>query len=511
MAPLVADTTLDPHTRAVVLALAADVGDGLGTPRAELARRSLDLFKQVGADADGAALCTALLYLAFARMEAGEGIAFDVLRRIGELQRDLPYVVSSNRAETVLACWYKDVEDLDRSRTALRAAIGATADRGEDSMLPSLYGHLALTEIWAGNLPDAREALDRGKPLVPEGATTPVALSAADALLILLTGNVANTRPVVEKWPDGPSLITNIKGLAALLDGDDEAAAGLLGPAYAKARDAGVREPGRRGRLEGNLGQALVSLGRLDEARAVADELLEIGEAAGRPTLVGIGRRIEGLALAAAGDLNAAVVSLEAAVAAHRTSPFRVELGRSLLALGQIQRRRKAEDRGTPSIGRSPELLRDDRRRTFIDLVRAELGKGRRGGDGSDAAALTPTERQVADLVIGRADQPRGRRPPVHQRAHGRDAPRGHLPEARNTFPKRARRRGGRARRVRPTTLWPALLVPNASPPYRRRPCLECVGHDFVRGDAVNGRGGHGGICPARPWSAGRSPSPRRE
>ena len=342
VAPLVADPTLDPHTRAVVLALAADVGDGLGTPRAVLARSSLELFDRVGADADGAALCTALIYLAFAQLEAAEGIAFDVLRRIGDLQRDLPYVVSSNRAEIVLACWYKDVDDLDRSRTALHASIAGVRDRGEDSMLPSLYGHLALTEIWAGQLAAAREALDVGLPLLPDGTTRPVALSAAEALLTLLTGDIATTRPVIEAWPAGPSVITNIKGLAALLDGDNEAAAGPLGQIYAKARDAGIREPGRRDRLEGNLGQALVGLGRLDEAKAVAAELLKIGEQANRPALIGIARRIEGLALAAAGTLDAAVVSLESAVAAHRTSSFRLELGRSLLALGQIQRRRKS-------------------------------------------------------------------------------------------------------------------------------------------------------------------------
>ncbi|HWG23848.1 AAA family ATPase [Actinospica sp.] len=399
VAPLVADPALDPHTRAVVLALAADVGDGLGTPRAVLANRSLELFDRVGADADGAALCTALIYLAFARLESAEGIAFDVLRRIEELQRDLPYVVSSNRAETVLACWYKDVDDLGRSRAALRASIGGVRDRGEDSMLPSLYGHLALTEIWSGQLSAAREALDVGVPLLPEGTTTPVALSAAEALLTLLNGDVATTRPVIEKWPAGGPVITNIKGLAALLDGDDEAAADLLGPAYAKARDSGVREPGRRGRLEGNLGQALMSLGRLDEARAVADELLEIGGEAGRPTLVGIGRRVEGLALAAAGDLDAAGVSLEAAVAAHRTSPFRVELGRSLLALGQIQRRRKARTEARRALDEALNCFETIGAVPFIDLVRAELGKGRRGGDGSGAAALTPTERQVADLV----------------------------------------------------------------------------------------------------------------
>jgi DNA-binding CsgD family transcriptional regulator len=304
----------------------------------------------------------------------------------------------------VLACWYKDVDDLDRSRTALHASIAGVRDRGEDSMLPSLYGHLALTEIWAGQLAAAREALDMGLPLLPDGTTTPVALSAAEALITLLTGDIATTRPVIEAWLAGPSVITNIKGLAALLDGDNEAAAGPLGQIYAKARDAGIREPGRRDRLEGNLGQALVGLGRLDEAKAVAAELLKIGEQANRPTLVGIARRIEGLALAAAGTLDAAVVSLETAVAAHRTSPFRLELGRSLLALGQIQRRRKSRTEARRALDEALDCFETIGALPFIDLTRAELGKGRRGTDTADGnltagATLTPTERQVADLV----------------------------------------------------------------------------------------------------------------
>lgn len=396
VAPLAADTSFDPHTRAVVLALAADVGDGLGTPRAALAGQSLELFAQVGAAADGAALCTALLYSAFARLEAGEGIAFDVLARIGELQRDLPYVVSSNRAETVLACWYKDVDDLDRSRPALLAAIGGARDRGEDAMLPSLYGHLALTELWSGKPAAAREALDLGLPLTPEGTTTPVALRTAEALLTLLGGDITATRPEIDRLSEGGVMIANVKALAALLAGDDATAADLLGPVYARAREGGIREPGRRGRVEGTLGQALVNLGRTDEARALAAELLAIGVPAARPTLVGVARRIEGLAEAATGDLDAAVVSLRAAVAAHRSCPFPLEWGRSLLALGQTQRRRKARTEAREALTAAHACFEAVGAVPFAAVARAELAKGRRGSSG---AALTPTEDQIAGLV----------------------------------------------------------------------------------------------------------------
>jgi DNA-binding CsgD family transcriptional regulator/tetratricopeptide (TPR) repeat protein len=396
VAPLAANTELDPHTRAVVLALAADVGDGQGTPRAELARRSLELFDQVGDEADGAALATALLYSALADLEAGRGIAFDRMHRIGELQRELPYVVSSNRADNVIASWYKDVDDLDRSRVALHTAIAANQDLGDEPMLASLYGHLALTEIWAGRPAAARDALRRGTPLISADAGKPVGLAAAEATLTLLSDSIGITRPHIEKLPGGGIMVASLTGLAALLDGDDEAAAEILGTSLAKARAAGVHEPGRRGRFEGNLGQALANLGRLDEARDLATELTALGTANNRPTLLGVGLRLEGLALSAEGELEAAAHTLQEAVTAHRTSQFPLELGRSLLALGQIQRRRKIGPQAGEALRAALDCFEAAGAVPFADLVRAELGKGRRGTGGE---SLTPTEQQVADLV----------------------------------------------------------------------------------------------------------------
>lgn len=396
VAPLAADASLDTHTRAVVLALAADVGDGLGTPRAQLAHRSLALFDEVGPDADGAALATALLYSALADLEAGRGIAFDEMNRIGEIQRGLPYVVSTNRAENVMAAWYKDVDDLDHSRVALLAAIAACQDLGDDPMTASLYGHLALTEIWAGRPAAARDALNHGRPLIAPDAGTPVGMSAADAQLTLYSDSISVTRPLIDALPGGGVMLTALSGLAALLDGDDESCAETLSAALAKARQVGVREPGRRGRFEGNLGQALVNLGRLDEALDLAAEQIELGEANNRPTLLGIGHRIEGLAFGADGDLDAAADALEAAVTAHRASQFPVELGRSLLALGQIQRRRKDRPQAGEALRVALECFEAAGAVPFADIARAELSKGRRGAGGE---ALTPTEQQVADLV----------------------------------------------------------------------------------------------------------------
>jgi DNA-binding CsgD family transcriptional regulator/tetratricopeptide (TPR) repeat protein len=316
------------------------------------------------------------------------------MQRIGELQRQLPYVVSSNRADNVIASWYKDVDDLDRSRVALLAAITANEDIGDEPMLASLYGHLALTEIWAGRPSAARDALNRGLPLISADAGKPVGMAAAEATLTLFSDSIGITRPQIERLPGGGIMTASLTGLAALLDGDDEAAAEILTAALSKSRHAGVQEPGRRGRFEGNLAQALVNLGRLDEARALGQELAALGR--NRPTLLGIAHRIEGLALGAEGDLEAAAQTLQAAVTTHRMSQFPIELGRSLLALGQIQRRRKNAPQASEALRAALNCFEAAGATPFADLARGELGKGRRGAGGE---ALTPTEQQVADLV----------------------------------------------------------------------------------------------------------------
>src|SRR4029079_4469533 len=69
---------LDRRSRAVALACAADVGDGLTTSRADLARESIALFDEIG-DTDPGALSMALVYLAEDHLDAGLGLADDLL------------------------------------------------------------------------------------------------------------------------------------------------------------------------------------------------------------------------------------------------------------------------------------------------------------------------------------------------------------------------------------------------------------------------------------------------
>jgi DNA-binding CsgD family transcriptional regulator len=263
-----------------------------------------------------------------------------------------------------------------------------------------------VTELWAGDYVAARDALGQAwrHRSIAAGAV-PAALKAADGLLDVLTGEPKAVRARLterlaadcESLVRGDSTVANyLLGSAALLDGADEDAARHLAIAYGAAREEGRYEPGRRYRLESDLGQAWVNTGRLEEAEALAAEQLEIGKRLGRPSLLGVGRRIEGLVLAARGELDAAAGSLRQAVAAHQMSPIPLDLARSRLALGQVLRRCRAKSEarqaleaalaGFTALGATP----------YAAIAEAELRWGRWSRTG---ATLTPAEQRVADLA----------------------------------------------------------------------------------------------------------------
>jgi len=234
-------------------------------------------------------------------------------------------------------------------------------------------------------------------------------LKGADVLLRVLTGDIVGARAFVadrlaqerNSFHDDDRIVYGqVLGLAALLEGDAEQAVAHLSTAHRSARESGKHEPGRRHRLEGDLGQALVATGRLEEATALAKEQLALGERSARPTLLGVGHRIEGLVLAAQGDLRAAADALNQAVAEHERSPLPLERGRSLLALGQVLRRRKVKGETGQVFQAALDCFTALGATPFARLAQAELDRTQRSRSG---AVLTTSERQVAELVANGA------------------------------------------------------------------------------------------------------------
>jgi DNA-binding NarL/FixJ family response regulator len=159
-------------------------------------------------------------------------------------------------------------------------------------------------------------------------------------------------------------------------------------------------DPGVRGRLDIALAEAYVAVGRPEDARRISAWLREVGGRLGRPALTGDADRIDALVAAQAGDLGGAAESARAAVAAHGSSPLRVELARSLLVLGRIERRRKARKQSRGALNRARELAAEMGHRPLLAEIERELPRvaaARSGGE------LTATEQRVADLIASGA------------------------------------------------------------------------------------------------------------
>ena len=73
------------------------------------------------------------------------------------------------------------------------------------------------------------------------------------------------------------------------------------------------------------------------------------------------------------GDLDGAARRARAAVAAHEASPLRPELARSLLVLGQVERRRRARGQSRDALRRAHELATSMGHRPLLARIEREM------------------------------------------------------------------------------------------------------------------------------------------
>src|SRR5262249_59171845 len=85
--------------------------------------------------------------------------------------------------------------------------------------------------------------------------------------------------------------------------------------------------------------EAVIGLGDLDRAETLLGRLEGWGRATGRPWTFATAARCRGLLLAARGDTSGAEQALQEALRHHQQLAMPFELGRTLLVIGQVQRR----------------------------------------------------------------------------------------------------------------------------------------------------------------------------
>jgi DNA-binding CsgD family transcriptional regulator len=186
-----------------------------------------------------------------------------------------------------------------------------------------------------------------------------------------------------------------VLGFVELSLGDASAALAFLRQSY-ELRDTDTLDPGERPEL-GDLLEALISVGELDEAEEVLTTWHERAASLDRAWALAILARCRGLLLAARADLDGAFASFERSLDEHTraTDPF--QHARTLLALGRTQRR--AKKRGDARGTLEEALARFERLGAplWAEQTRAELT--RIGGRSPSNGELTEAESRIAMLV----------------------------------------------------------------------------------------------------------------
>jgi DNA-binding CsgD family transcriptional regulator len=312
------------------------------------------------------------------------------------------------RASFTVAQLLKFTDRLDEARRTFTELLDDAAAHGAASPPPQIRYHLAELECWAGNwdaaMEHARESMaasqrfGMGAWMSAEGhfavALVEAHLGQADpARLEALEG-----LRVAEAAGEILLLIPNMSvlGFLELSLGRPAEADAYLSRAVELMQAMGVREPAYF-RVVPDEVEALVALGRLDQAEALLAPFQEAGRNLDREWAIATGARCRALVLAARGDLTGASAAADEAVREHDRLPLPFELGRTLLVRGAVERRAKRKREARDTLTKALEVFDGLGAALWTDKTRAELA--RIGGRAPSSLDLTPTEDRVAALV----------------------------------------------------------------------------------------------------------------
>jgi ATP/maltotriose-dependent transcriptional regulator MalT len=304
----------------------------------------------------------------------------------------------------VVRMWW---EELDEACLAFAGLLAEAADVGDESSAPYLHVLLAQAECLRGRF-DAAAAHAAEAALRAEQGGQLTLLAYAVALQALVHAHRGEEEQAREAHATAMRLASSTAGRPAeqfataalgLLElslEHDEAAVAALEPLVRHAGEHEMNEPGLT-RFVPDYVEALVGLGRLDEADGHLERYAGHAERLERRSAQGAAARCRSLLAAARGDLDAARAQLGRALELHQASPIPFDRARTLLALGAAQRRAKERRDARASLTAARDLFRGLGAGAWVPRAEAELR--RIGGRAPALGELTPIERRVAELV----------------------------------------------------------------------------------------------------------------
>jgi DNA-binding CsgD family transcriptional regulator len=354
---------------------------------------------------------------AYARLAAlrGEPGALELVREAAALEGDnlIPNAYWGPGTLLGRALLYRD--QLDAARPVLERRRERAIEVGDDDSRAAITLHLAEVEIRAGRFDAAVRYAEEGLAVqeASYGDTGQGALRHVRADAAAHIGDVDDARRWGEQALEQCEALGDVAfaavcratlGFLELSLGDNAGAVEWLWPVGERFRTSPVIEPGlpHIARVPDAI-EALIAVGRLDDAEAILLVWQDAGERLGRPRVRATAARCGALLAAARGDLDSALGHAAAAPQQLGDLPLPLEHARTLIVLGSIQRRFKLKADARASLNEALAILEAIGAPLWAERATGELA---RVGGRQRAGGLTVTEERVADLVAdGRSNK----------------------------------------------------------------------------------------------------------
>jgi DNA-binding CsgD family transcriptional regulator len=296
---------------------------------------------------------------------------------------------------------------LDRGEyEAARAALERDHDywrQRDERFAADLLWSFAWLELWSGNLEQAAEYAARSQEIVVQYGVDEHSDPLPAAWTAAFRGQLGLARELAERGLAlcqeqihiaGP-LFPGVLGLVAFWSGDAVSGVAQFAEADRLAFAVDWLNPHKRPWTPHYV-EALLELGRIDEAVQVLDVWEADGAALGLARIGAQATRCRGLIAAADGRVEDAAALLEQAVIADEQLGDRFGRARALLALGVVRRRQRRKGAARSTLEDAVLAFSDLGAPLWTERARAELG---RIGGRTREPELTAAERRVAALV----------------------------------------------------------------------------------------------------------------
>lgn len=380
------------------------------TGRLDEAMRTIDEAVARGEELENPHLLSqALGFRTMMRFLLGNGVDEAGLQRalqLEDLSEDTPLgTVGAHGQNSVLLAWTGHLEEADQALLDLRRR---GLERGEETDLEVLSFHRFMVAIWRGDFAEAsaisdesmQVALQLNRDYAFRAAHTTRATLAAyrgqepdarDAFASAFAAHERLGEPQTSEWTFWALAFFEVSL------GNHDAALRVLDPMVDFLHMGIVGTEMRTALFVPDAAEAMVAVGRVDDAERIVDLFEANGRKVDRAWMLALGARCRAMVLAARGEIDAALAAAQRAMTEHERLAMPFERARTQLLLGELQCRKRQKDPATATLGEA--LVTFEALGTTLWADRARAGLARAESRSNRADALTASEQRIAELA----------------------------------------------------------------------------------------------------------------